>query len=54
MPKKGTDKAAGFDICACGDYTVPAKGKELIKTGLSFGVPPGNYARIGKLKINLE
>ena len=34
LPKKGSLKAAGYDLFSIGDYLVPAKGKELIKTGL--------------------
>jgi len=44
--KKGSEKAAGYDICSLEDCVVPAKGKSLVKTGLAFAVPTGNYARI--------
>ena len=44
--KKGSERAAGFDICAAEDCLVPAQGKALVKTGLAFAVPTGNYARI--------
>ena len=44
--KKGSERAAGFDICAAEDCLVPAQGKCLVKTGLAFAVPTGNYARI--------
>lgn len=36
LPKKGSEKAAGYDICSIEDKIVPSKGKELIKTGLSI------------------
>ena len=49
LPTKGSQKAAGYDLHSNGDYVVPAKGKQLIKTGLSFAVPSGNYARLGTL-----
>ncbi|EGR30580.1 hypothetical protein IMG5_128830 [Ichthyophthirius multifiliis] len=46
IPQKGTSGAAGYDLCACQETTIPAKGKQLVKTGLSIAVPTGNYARI--------
>lgn len=46
LPKKGSEKAAGYDICSLHDCVVPARGKCLVKTGLAFAVPPGNYARV--------
>ncbi len=51
LPKKGSEKAAGYDVFANEEKTVPAHGKILIKTGISIAVPTGNYARIGKQKI---
>lgn len=51
IPKKGSERAAGYDICSLEETTIPAQGKNLVKTGLSFAVPPGNYARIGILKL---
>jgi len=47
IPKKGSPGAAGYDLFASHESVVPAKGKALIKTGLSIAVPTGNYARIG-------
>lgn len=35
-----------WPICSAHDYTVPARGKELVKTDLSIAIPPGTYARI--------
>lgn len=45
-PKKGSPKAAGFDLRSAYDATVPARGKELIKTDLQIKLPPGCYGRI--------
>ena len=45
-PKRSTDGAAGYDLCALQDYTMPAGGKGLVKTGLSISFPTGLYARI--------
>ena len=46
LPKRSTDGAAGYDLCASQDCTIPAEGKGLVKTGLSISFPIGLYARI--------
>ena len=46
LPKRGTDGAAGYDLCALQDCTTPAGGKGLVKIGLSISFPTGLYARI--------
>ena len=46
LPKRSTEGAAGYDLCAAQDCTIPASGKGLVKTGLSISFPPGLYARI--------
>ena len=46
LPKRSTDGAAGYDLCASQNCTIPAKGKGLVKTGLSLSFPSGLYARI--------
>ena len=46
LPKRSTKGAAGYDLCAAQDCTIPASGKGLVKTGLSISFPPGLYARI--------
>ena len=46
LPKRSTDGAAGYDLCALQDCTIPAGGKGLVKTGLSISFPIGLYARI--------
>lgn len=47
IPVKGSERAAGYDIFSPDDYVVPAKGKVLVKTGLSLAIPSGNYGRVG-------
>ena len=44
--KRSTDGAAGHDLCASQDCTIPAGGKGLVQTGLSISFPIGLYARI--------
>ena len=46
LPKRGSAKAAGYDIAASEDTIIPAKGKGIVKTGLSIAIPPQTYARI--------
>ena len=46
LPKRSIDGAAGYDLCASQDCTIPAGGKGLVKTGLSISFPVGLYARI--------
>ena len=37
--KRSTDGAAGYDLCALQDCTVPAGGKGLVHTGLAISFP---------------
>lgn len=46
LPVRGTASAAGYDLSALVECTVPAHGKALVKTGLAIAVPPGTYGRI--------
>ena len=46
LPKRSTEGAAGYDLCAAQDCTIPAGGKGLVKTGISIQFPTGLYARI--------
>ncbi|XP_045779057.1 deoxyuridine 5'-triphosphate nucleotidohydrolase [Maniola jurtina] len=45
-PVKGSEKAAGFDLKSAYDYTVSARGKELVKTDLQIELPSGCYGRV--------
>lgn len=45
-PTKGSAKAAGFDLRSAYDYVVPAKGKEMIDTGIKVELPEECYGRI--------
>ncbi|KAK7584131.1 hypothetical protein V9T40_005094 [Parthenolecanium corni] len=45
-PVKGSDKAAGYDLKSAYEYTIPARGKELVKTDLQIELPHGCYGRI--------
>ncbi|KFB49279.1 AGAP010159-PA-like protein [Anopheles sinensis] len=45
-PSKGSAKAAGFDLKSAYDYTVPARGKQLVMTDIQVQVPEGCYGRV--------
>ena len=46
VPKRGSEEAAGYDRASAEDTVVPAKGKAIIKTGISIAIPKGCYGRI--------
>ena len=46
VPTRGSTKAAGYDLYAPLDYTIPPNGKGMIKTDIAVGIPPGHYGRI--------
>ena len=45
-PKRSSDGAAGYDLCASEDAIVESKKRCLIKTDLVIKVPNGTYGRI--------
>ena len=46
IPKRATKDAAGYDIASVEETIVPAKGRTVVKTGLSIAIPDGCYGRI--------
>ena len=46
IPTKGTRGAARHDLHAIEDKTIPAKGQQIVKTGISLRLPNGTYGRI--------
>jgi len=46
LPTKGSRLAAGHDIYAIGEFTIPAQGQVLVETGVAIGLLKGTYARI--------
>merc|ERR1711959_425045 len=46
MPVRGSKDAAGFDLAASQEACVPARGKAIVKTGLSVAIPLETYGRI--------
>lgn len=45
-PSRGSAFAAGYDIYASKEATVPARGKVLVDTDISIAVPAGTYGRV--------
>lgn len=45
-PTRGTERSAGFDLYSAGDYTIPARGKNVVNTDIQIAVPSGCYGRI--------
>lgn len=41
LPTRGSAHAAGYDIYASKDTTIPARGKALVDTDISMAVPEG-------------
>lgn len=46
LPTRGSAFAAGYDLYAAKDTTVPARGKVLVSTDISIACPAGTYGRI--------
>jgi len=46
IPTKGTSGAAGHDLYAIEDKTIPAKGQQVVKIGISLRLPNGTNGRI--------
>lgn len=46
LPRRQTLESVGYDLCTYEDYIIPAYGRQLIDTGLSFTVPEGTYGQI--------
>mmetsp|Transcript_18909 Transcript_18909/g.72102 ORF Transcript_18909/g.72102 Transcript_18909/m.72102 type:complete len:191 (+) Transcript_18909:1576-2148(+) len=46
LPTRGSALAAGYDLSAAHDGTIPARGKALIKTDLAVAIPEGCYGRV--------
>ncbi|RWR93859.1 deoxyuridine 5'-triphosphate nucleotidohydrolase [Cinnamomum micranthum f. kanehirae] len=46
LPSRGSPLSAGYDLSSATAVTVAARGKALVPTDLSIGIPEGTYARI--------
>ena len=45
-PVRASASAAGYDLCAAYDGSVPKRGKALLKTDIAIAVPHGTYGRV--------
>ena len=45
-PSRGSTGAAGYDLYAAHDITLPAQGKALVKTDVAVALPEGWYGRV--------
>ena len=46
LPTRGSVGSAGYDLFSSVSCIVPARGKQLVATGLCISVPNGTYGRI--------
>merc|ERR1712000_72593 len=46
IPTRGSAHAAGYDLYAAKDTTVPGRGKVLVDTDISIACPAGTYGRV--------
>lgn len=46
LPTRATEGSAGYDLAACEDVVVPARGRALVSTGLHVAIPEQHYGRI--------
>lgn len=45
-PQRMSSGAAGYDLCACEDAIVPARGIACVSTGVCVSIPNDTYARV--------
>lgn len=46
IPTRGSKFAAGYDLYSAYDYTINARGKEMVKTDLQIALPSSCYGRV--------
>jgi dUTP pyrophosphatase len=46
IPTRGSNSAAGYDLCSTENYTLKPLERKLFKTGLSIEIPTGLYGRV--------
>jgi deoxyuridine 5'-triphosphate nucleotidohydrolase len=45
LPSRGSDLAAGWDLCAAGDARIPARSVKRVPLGVVIAIPAGWYAQ---------
>jgi dUTP pyrophosphatase len=46
LPSRGSELAAGLDICTIEKVEIAARGRAVARTGLAVAIPPGYYGRV--------
>ena len=46
LPKKGSEGAAGYDLCSAYDMVIGPHDKGIVKTDIAIKVPVGTYGRV--------
>jgi dUTP pyrophosphatase len=46
LPTRGSELAAGLDICSIEDVEIEARSRAIARTGLAVAIPPGYYGRV--------
>jgi dUTP pyrophosphatase len=46
LPARGSPHAAGLDLSSVENLRIPARGRALVRTGLSVAIPHGFYGRV--------
>jgi dUTP diphosphatase len=46
LPSRGSELAAGLDICSIEAVEIEARGRAIARTGLAVAIPPGYYGRV--------
>ena len=46
LPTRGSAQAAGYDLYACEDATIPRGGRTVVQTGIHIALPQGHYGRV--------
>lgn len=46
LPTRGSASAAGYDLYASENVTLPRGGRKVIATGISLAIPEGHYGRV--------
>lgn len=46
MPRRGSRRAAGFDLFASEGAVIPPRGRAVVATGIAMAIPDGLYGRV--------
>jgi dUTP pyrophosphatase len=46
LPVRGSDRAAGLDLCSLETVSIEPRTRVSVRTGLAVAIPPGHYGRV--------